>query len=234
MIVVGVMDWQAGGLVHARGGVRAHYAPLNTEPLALADSWRNRFGLHTLYFADLDAIAGQEPTWSTYDRLCAAGFHLWVDAGVRDEIDRARHSGPWRVVLGLETLRDWNALRPGDVFSLDLRAGRPLGLWGDNPLAITERAVSAGATDVILLDLARVGGGQGSGTEPLGEVLARQFPRVRFYLGGGIRDRCEAERLIARGLHGVLVASALHDGTWKDTTTPPNAGPHGHRHPSAE
>jgi phosphoribosylformimino-5-aminoimidazole carboxamide ribotide isomerase len=102
-------------------------------------------------------------------------------------------------------------------------------------VAIVERAVRAGVSDVILLDLARVGGGQGSGTETLGETLARQFPEVRFHLGGGIRDRAEAERLTSRGLHGVLVASALHAGTWETRpTTLPIAEPHHDRPSMAE
>jgi phosphoribosylformimino-5-aminoimidazole carboxamide ribotide isomerase len=235
MIVVGVLDWQGGKLVRAQGGDRARYPALGLDPLRLAEAWRQRYGLHTLYFADLDAIAGKEPTWTTYEQLSRAGFHLWVDAGVREPIDRVRHGGAWRVVVGLETLRDWDALRPGDVFSLDLRAGHPLGVWGDDPVAIAQRAVNAAVSDILLLDLARVGNGTGSGTEALGATLARQFPRVRFYIGGGIPHRAEAERLATQGVRGVLVASALHAGTWDDPSTFLPAGkPSSGRPPTAE
>ncbi|MFQ3651491.1 MAG: HisA/HisF-related TIM barrel protein [Gemmataceae bacterium] len=215
MIVVGVMDWQGGRLVQARGGNRSAYAPLGVDPLDLAQHWRERFGLHTLYFADLDAIAGHEPHWAIYERLCKAGVELWVDAGVRTWADRERHRGPWRVIVGLETLRDWQALLPGDLFSLDLRHGHPLGDWGDEPFALVQRAVDAGVHEIILLDLARVGSGSGSGTESLGAALRARFPQLHLFAAGGIRTRAEALHLQTLGFHGVLVASALHAGTWE-------------------
>jgi len=217
MNVVGVMDWQGGQLVWARGGERSRYAPLGLAPLELAQHWQQRYGVRCFYFADLDAIAGQEPAWAIYEQLPQAGFELWVDAGLRSASDRARHHGPWRVIVGLETLREWQAMRPGDLFSLDLRAGQPLGLGGDDPLALVTRAVEIGIREVILLDLARVGSGQGCGTATLGESLGRRFPEVRFYAGGGIRHQTEAQQLLKSGFHGVLVGSALHEGSWEDS-----------------
>jgi phosphoribosylformimino-5-aminoimidazole carboxamide ribotide isomerase len=101
------------------------------------------------------------------------------------------------------------------TFSLDLRDGRPLGdctTWKTNdPLLIAERAIAAGIRRIIVLDLARVGTNDGTGTDALARVLIHRFADVGIYIGGGVRDKDDLNRLEALGVAGVLVSSALHD-----------------------
>jgi len=42
--------------------------------------------------------------------------------------------------------------------------------------------------------------------------LAQAYPDVTCYAGGGVRNGADLRRMKAAGLHGALVASALHDG----------------------
>jgi phosphoribosylformimino-5-aminoimidazole carboxamide ribotide isomerase len=224
-----VLDILGGIVVRAIAGRRSEYRPLvsqltdSTEPLAVVEAIRANFGWSEFYVADLDAITecGVAVDRLLVDRFHAAGFRLWLDAGVRESADaeRLREWSIERVVCGLETLRDlatWRGIvmRLGPeraVFSLDLRDGRPL-RGGTDALAIADRIVADGCRQLIVLDLAHVGSGGGPGTETICTELLRRHPGLAIYAGGGIRGRDNVERLKAIGVAGVLVASALHDG----------------------
>jgi phosphoribosylformimino-5-aminoimidazole carboxamide ribotide isomerase len=226
------MDLLKGEVVRGVAGRRHEYRPVvsrltpSAEPLAVARAFRDHFGLTELYLADLDAIAGAPAALATYDALHADGFRLWVDAGIR----RAADARPLAeedvdgIVAGLETLHSPADLRAlcaeyGSeriIFSLDLKAGVPLGevaAWqATDAEALAEQAVSCGVRRLTVLDLARVGVGAGLGTEALCERLAQSYPQVEVIAGGGVRDAADLRRLKGYGVRGVLVASALHDG----------------------
>ena len=70
-----------------------------------------------------------------------------------------------------------------------------------------------GVRALIVLDLARVGTGTGTGTEPLLRAIRDEFPGVDLIAGGGVRTWADVDRLSEAGASGVLVASAIHDGT---------------------
>ena len=97
-----------------------HYQPVRSilhatsDPLELARAVRETLGLRTLYLADLDAIAGNAPDVALYENLISIGFHLIVDAGLRN-----LRSALWlldldpessTIVAGLETLDGPDAL----------------------------------------------------------------------------------------------------------------------------
>ena len=232
MQIIPVIDLKHGLVVRGVGGRRQEYRPIQSrvtescQPLDVARAFRGQFGFGKLYVADLDAIGGAAPAWSIYDALLADRFELMVDAGVRDQltaIDLARF-GLQRVVAGLETLagpvvlRDiLGALGTGPVvFSLDLKNGQPLGNreeWdhADAP-GIADEAVSCGVREMIVLDLAAVGSGSGTGTEELCRRLRDRHPQLRLITGGGLRSIDDVQRQQALGVSAVLIASALHDG----------------------
>lgn len=230
MQVVGVIDLQGGVVVRGVGGRRAEYRPIvsrlcaTANPLAVARAFRDRFGLAECYLADLDAIGGAAPAWAVYDALRRDGFRLWVDAGVRD-VERGLTLGDAvdRVVVGLETVNGPQvvatlAQRLGEqmAFSLDLHDGRPMGDgsgWrAADAKGIAVEVVRLGVRRLIVLDLARIGGGGGTGTETLCADLSAQFPHLHVTAGGGVRVRGDLLRLRDAGVSAVLVASALHDG----------------------
>jgi phosphoribosylformimino-5-aminoimidazole carboxamide ribotide isomerase len=211
----------------------------SAEPLAVARAFRTQFGFGEFYLADLDAIQDGQPAFEVYDRLQDDGFRLWIDAGIRtcqdDALASLRKSAAAGIIVGLESVAGPADLReivetagvPRTIFSLDLKAGRPLGrtdLWHtDDPWRIAEHAVEVlGLRRLIVLDLARVGGGDGVGTEELSMRLKRAYPDVELTVGGGVRGLDDVGQLHAMGADCVLVASALHDGR----ITPEEARPY--------
>jgi phosphoribosylformimino-5-aminoimidazole carboxamide ribotide isomerase len=231
MRILPVLDVQGGRVVRGVGGRRQEYRPVvsrltpSCRPVDVAEAFRDHFGLSELYVADLDAIGGAAPELALYAALRSRDFRLWVDAGVRTAATAGpvAAAGVEGVVAGLETLAGPEVLAElcrdlGErvVFSLDLRDGVPLGDvsgWGcaDAP-SLAARAVAAGVRRLIVLDLARVGEGGGTGTEDLCRRLAGTYPGVDVIAGGGVRGLADLERLRQCGAAGVLVASALHDG----------------------
>lgn len=220
-----------GDVVRGVGGRRQEYRPIvsrltpSSRPLDVALAIREHFGIGECYLADLDAIAGGEPVWPIYTILRDAGFRLWIDAGVR-RVTQACHladAGVESIVVGLETVEGPRQLADiahtlGErmVFSLDLRQGEPLGnrdLWGGRDAeSIAVEAVRCGVRRLLVLDLARVGLGGGTGTRNLCARLSAAFPNVEISAGGGVRNRSDLEELIAYGARIALTASALHDG----------------------
>ena len=70
---------------------------------------------------------------------------------------------------------------------------------------------SSGWQEVILLDLERVGGGEGVETSLAADVR-RKLPDLHLLLGGGLADPEELIALKTLGVAGVLIASAFHRG----------------------
>ncbi len=232
MRIIPVLDLMGGVVVRGVGGRRREYRPVVSQlttscaPLDVARAFADHFGLTELYLADLDAIGGARPAWAACDALHAGGFRLWVDAGVRGPEDARAlaRAGVATVVVGLETVAGPDALGEAvcelgarTVFSLDLRDGTPLGAgtgWGaTDALSIAARAVGLGVRRLLVLDLARVGGGAGTGTDALCARLAAAYPQVEVSAGGGVRGGADLRRLRESGVRAALVASALHDGT---------------------
>ncbi len=238
MRVIGVLDLRGGRAVHARRGVRAAYAPvaaaagsrIDGDALALARTYRDVLGVRELYAADLDAIEGGEAQHALWGELAALGLPLWLDAGVADAAaaQAARATGAAHVVVGLETLRGPGALSAicaavgaeRVAFSLDLRAGVPmlapafaarLAPAAATPAALAAWAAESGVGAVIVIDLARVGSGEGVDLALVRNVR-RAAADVRLLAGGGVRGPDDIARLADAGCDAALVASALHDG----------------------
>lgn len=236
MRVIPVLDLRGGIAVHARGGERRHYAAVRSQLLdstvhvdgdviALAHAGRTVTGDSAIYVADLDAITGGPVQWTCLAALAASGADLWADAGVNG-VERARHVAALpssRVIVGLETLRAAEVLSEiaSDIgedrlaFSLDLRAGVPVStvpaFAAMSPTALAGMAVAAGASTVIMLDLARVGSGAGLDLALIRSLRAA-LPGVELVVGGGVESGADLAAVAAEGVQGVLVASALHDG----------------------
>ena len=80
-----------------------------------------------------------------------------------------------------------------------------------HPEGIAARAVNAGASTVIVIDLARVGTRSGPDLALLAGVR-KAIPGVTLIAGGGVRGPDDLSRLAESGCNGVLLASSLHDG----------------------
>lgn len=229
--VIPVMDLKAGQAVHALRGQRHTYAPVQSvlapsaEPVALGRALVDRLGARECYVADLDAITGVGDHGSVIPALAGLGLDVWLDAGITTAADagRVRGWGAARVIVGTETLRDPRELgsivralgtSPG-VLSLDLRDGRLLGGSPEivrlAPEEIMAIAWGAGIRTFIVLDLARVGSGEGPRLEAA-RAIRRGFPQAEVLIGGGVRDQGDLALLADEGFDGALVATALHRG----------------------
>jgi phosphoribosylformimino-5-aminoimidazole carboxamide ribotide isomerase len=210
------------------------------DPEALARAYVDDLGLRELYIADLDAIAAEGSggtSVSAEDRAAAHARHapviaavarlapLWLDAGVSSVASAtgALERGAARIVVGLETLDSFASLaaismRLGPervVFSADLVDGHLLAprLAGARPPldVVAKEAVQAGVGAIVVLDLARVGGGNGPDVAAVRRMRAA-VETCRLFAGGGVRDADDLQRLADAGCEGALVATALHEG----------------------
>jgi phosphoribosylformimino-5-aminoimidazole carboxamide ribotide isomerase len=231
MQIIPVLDVLGGQVVRGIAGRRQEYRPIRSSlttssaPLDVARAYRDAFGLEECYLADLDALGGAEPSSALYIALVAAGFRLWVDAGLRDarQAQDLAGAGVAGIVAGLETWGDpaelsMAAAHLGErlLFSLDLAEGRPLGAGAEwpiaDPVAIALEATQRGVSRVLVLELSRVGTHAGTGTEALCAEIIQRAPGVEVWAGGGVRGLEDLQRLRDAGVARVLVASALHDG----------------------
>ena len=231
MQIVPVLDLMHGEVVRGVGGRRREYRPIvsrltaSSRPLDVADALASHFGFGEFYVADLDAIGGGEPAWPLYAALRQRRFRLWVDAGVRQMTHACQlaDAGIESIVAGLETVTGPAELATmaqafGErlVFSLDLHQGQPLGdgdAWhSQDAEGIAAQAVRLGVRRLLVLDLARVGSGSGTGTRDLCARLCANYPQLSVSAGGGVRHRGDLDELRTCGVQAALAASALHDG----------------------
>jgi uncharacterized protein related to proFAR isomerase len=224
MQVIPVVDIRGGLVVRATGGDRAAYQPIATplavgsDPVAVVHGLLQLFPFGQLYVADLDGIAGTPPDRATILRLTATfpDLQLWVDNGAGGPEDARGLLARERVtaVIGSETWREPERLAelaaafPGRLaLSLDFRGEAFLG-----PAALLAQP-ETWPDRIIVMTLARVGGGQGPDLARLARIAALAGPHRKVYAAGGVRDANDLFALRAAGAAGALVATALHAGT---------------------
>jgi phosphoribosylformimino-5-aminoimidazole carboxamide ribotide isomerase len=244
--IIPVLDVMHGQVVRAAGGVREKYQPIacpftsSRKPYDVASALLQLSGANELYVADLDAITGQGSVSRAVQTLLeACRVPTWLDAGIGrnlvvSDLPVLPHVRP---VIGSETCGTpevlLNALDEAGsrsvALSIDMKGGRLLGhspAWREQGVFsdadVLEMAAVAvkqmGVGTLILIDLADVGAKAGpSGTEYWCRKIAARMPGVDLIAGGGVRNWDDVDRLGEAGATGVLVASALHDGTLKAT-----------------
>jgi phosphoribosylformimino-5-aminoimidazole carboxamide ribotide isomerase len=228
--IIPVIDVLGGRVVHAIRGRRKEYQPLksilcaSTDPVDVAAALK-ALGFSELYVADLDAITRGQANFSIFKNIAdKTGLELMVDAGI-DTLKKAEsvlESHVSKVIIGTETLPSASLVAEAIglfgsekiMVSLDLMGDRvisgfELGALKD-PVALLREFQEAGVSQVIVLDLARVGSGEGVNVPFLREVLRNI--KANVYVGGGVRDVKDLVELKGVGVFGVLVATALHSG----------------------
>ncbi len=236
MNIIPVVDIWRGVAVHARRGERTRYRPIEShllqgarpDPVALVRAYRTSLGSACVYVADLDAISGDGENLDIIAEMAASEpkVELLVDAGIRS-VDGARaliRSGASKVILASESLASLDEasgpladIGPHKaVFSIDLRDRRVVWREGSteslDPYEVVVRLEQLGFLDAVLLEIERIGTGSGADATFV-DRMHRAGPGVRLIVGGGIRTAEEIRRLTRAGASGVLVATALHDGT---------------------
>jgi phosphoribosylformimino-5-aminoimidazole carboxamide ribotide isomerase len=220
MDVIPVIDLKNGQVVHAHGGRRDAYRPIQTPlsptsaPAEVAAGLLRLAPFEKLYIADLDAIEGRAPNDSSIETIArgAPGVELWVDNGIADAAAARAwlQRCPHHLVIGsesqsgpetIQSLRD--AARV--LLSLDFR-----GEVFQGPAALLDDAASW-PVQVIVMTLARVGEASGPDIDRVAEIVSKAQGR-RVFGAGGVRHGADLDALAAAGAAGVLVATALHTG----------------------
>jgi phosphoribosylformimino-5-aminoimidazole carboxamide ribotide isomerase len=220
MDVIPVIDLKAGSVVHARGGRRDAYRPIETRlsassaPADVVTGLLRHAPFRHLYIADLDAIERRGHHDAVLRRLAhiAPALELWIDNGAATpesvEVWLDRNAGC--LVIGSESQHDAALLRrvrahPRVLLSLDFRGDAFQG-----PDAILHD-MSLWPRRVIVMTLARVGAAAGPDLDLLRAVIARAVDR-QVFAAGGVRHAADLRALAASAAAGVLVATALHTG----------------------
>ena len=232
MQIVGVIDILNGLAVHAKCGERSAYAPVKSvlsndaNPISIANAYRS-YGIRNGYIADLNGILHGKILWQKLEQIAKINIDWIVDVGVTDfeVLIRIAMLG-MTPILATESLREQSELAKQTQFcvenhipfvcSLDLKGSMPLPsgfVAGRSSFELLQQMLDNNANHILLLDLLRVGSQSGVGTQPLVSWLRFHAPEVRVLVGGGIRSIDDIRELEALGVHAVLVATALHDGS---------------------
>jgi HisA/HisF family protein len=221
-IIIPVLDLKRGHVVRARAGDRENYFPI-VSPLAAGSLPQEVLAgllgvapFRSLYVADLDAITGEGDHRVALGLLAhqAPQLEIWVDGGYATaEAGRGMRLPCVVPVFGSESLRGSEELAAaresfgenGFVLSLDYRGGRFMG-----PPEV-EQSVELWPSRIILMTLDRVGADLGPDIDALLALTRRAGSRAIF-AAGGVRGEHDLEALVAHGVAGALVATALHDG----------------------
>jgi phosphoribosylformimino-5-aminoimidazole carboxamide ribotide isomerase len=153
-------------------------------------------------------------------------LELLVDVGIRSvgQAELLLDRGVKKVIIASESLacldtasRLLAVLGTGRaLFSIDLKDRAVI--WRDpstessDPCVVAMRLQSLGFCEAIFLKMDRIGTGGGADVELLSRATAAA-PGMRFIVGGGIASATELMLLQRAGASGVLLATALHDGT---------------------
>lgn len=232
--MIPVIDLLDGQAVHAIKGERHNYRPVKSvlcdtsDPMMIAGAFRDILGLNEIYIADLNSIQGTRLASHHHSIAALArgeNLDIILDAGISGIEDAAAYMdlGVQKVVIGAETLREFDTLQklPAAidcnhlVFSLDTRAGKILSpcseLAAMSPIEALNHLQSSGWTEVIILDLSRIGSEEGI-DRTIVQAAQAKFPDLHLLVGGGLANPEQLVELKNAGVAGVLVATALHRG----------------------
>ncbi len=222
MQIIPVIDLLNGTVVHARKGERHRYQAIqsllthSSKPLDIVAALLEYFPFRQLYIADLDAIQKHNDTDNNFHVIEAItkrypNLKLWIDAGISNnkELDLWSNINA-SMILGTEnfsTMQEYltvkESIKTQCILSLDFM---PHGYQG--PIELIE-ATSHWPKDVIMMSLSHVGSGLGINTELLNK-FKHHTGKTNLYAAGGVRTIDDLNFLKQQGIHGALIATALH------------------------
>jgi phosphoribosylformimino-5-aminoimidazole carboxamide ribotide isomerase len=230
--VIPVLDILNSEAVHAVKGERARYNSLksklfkSSDPVEILKVLKHAYKFNEFYVADLDAITRKKPNFELLaDLLKIPAIHLLVDPGIVDAKDIQQFSRYEikKLIIGLETIQSLGVVekaldllgKKNLIISIDMYKGEILtkaeGLTNRSSLEIVKTIDSMGIEELILLDLFRVG--QKIGGIPQHYLEIQDSFNGSIYVGGGIKDYKDILNYKKNNFAGILIATALYDGT---------------------
>jgi phosphoribosylformimino-5-aminoimidazole carboxamide ribotide isomerase len=232
--IIPVIDILNCKAVHAKKGERTKYRPLESyifetpDPIEIITNLKQKFNFNEFYIADLDSIINKTPNIQILEGLLEIpNIEIILDPGVVDITDIILFSELKikSLILGLETIKSFNIIRQSlqvlnqnsIIISIDLYQGQVLSQSRDikkyTLVDLVRKIESFGIKNIILLDLFRVG--QKIGGIPPTYVKILQNFNGNIFVGGGIKNTKDILDYREQNFSGVLIATALYDGTIK-------------------
>jgi phosphoribosylformimino-5-aminoimidazole carboxamide ribotide isomerase len=214
MQIIPVIDLLNGVVVHAKQGVRQHYQPIqslltrSSKPLDIVAALLAVYPFSQLYIADLNAI---QKLGDNFNVICIIAqkfphLKLWIDAGINSTPLNTDSS----VILGSESfsalenfLAYKNQQKDNFILSLDFM---PNGYLGPADLI---KSSQYWPKNVIVMSLKDVGANQGINMDLMQKMVGMAAEK-NIYAAGGIRHAEDLTALKEIGVHGTLIATALH------------------------
>jgi len=230
--IIPVIDILNSEAVHAVKGERKNYKPLksvlinSSDPLAIIKKINHKYLIKEVYIADLDAILRRKPNFSLLIKILKLPeIKIMIDPGIISTKNILEYSiyGLDSLILGLETIKNLGVISDcleiigpqKTIVSIDMYKEviqtNVKEIKKQHPIEIIKKVDELGVKKIILLDLYKIGQKIG-GIPPLYQEVREKF-NGQIIVGGGIRDVRDIELYKQENFSGVLIGTALYDGT---------------------
>lgn len=230
--IIPVIDILNSRAVHAIKGDRENYKPLKsglfetTDPTNIIKTLNKKYNFNEFYIADLDSILKKKLNIQILKQIGnIENVKIIIDPGIvtPKEIKNFTQINFRALILGLETIENLKTINKSIEFlginkvivSIDMYKGKILSNakeFKNYPmLNVIEKIEMLGVKTLILLDLFRVGLKLGGVPQLYIDIL--QNFNGDIYVGGGIKNLNDILQYKDEGFSGVLIATALYDGT---------------------
>ena len=230
--IIPVIDILNSRAVHAIKGDRENYKPLKsglfetTDPTNIIKTLNKKYNFNEFYIADLDSILKKKLNIQILKQIGnIENVKIIIDPGIvtPKEIKNFTQINFRALILGLETIKNLKTINKSIEFlginkvivSIDMYKGKILSNakeFKNYPmLNVIEKIEMLGVKTLILLDLFRVGLKLGGVPQLYIDIL--QNFNGDIYVGGGIKNLNDILQYKEEGFSGVLIATALYDGT---------------------
>jgi len=230
--IIPVIDILNSKAVHAVKGKRTKYEVLKSHlfhspnPVEIIREIKNKLKFYEFYIADLDSIINNTPNFQILREILEiSDAEIILDPGIVNlkDIHKFNRYRIKSLILGLETLKSFKVINQSlqilsqnnIIISIDMYKGRIISKAKDirkqNLLDLIKKIESLDIKNILLLDLFRVGQKIG-GIPPLFIEILNNF-NGNVLVGGGIKDFKDILDYKEQNFFGVLIATALYDGT---------------------
>lgn len=215
MQIIPVIDLKDGQVVHAVGGHRALYQPIDrvsritqhSDLQSVIAAFDALIAFDCCYIADLNAISGNGNHQIQIEALAnrRADLTIWLDDGQIWPCRPHRHANVLRVIGSESQITPITPVDADCILSLDYKNAQPAG----HPSWFSQS--DCWPSQVVAMTLNRVGSDSGPDYAKLTQLI-EAHPNQRWIAAGGVRDHSDLEQLTEIGITAALVATALHNG----------------------
>ena len=214
-------------------GERKKYFPIksskilnDSNPIEMAKKFKELGEFEELYIADLDAIQGLNRNLDYINVIVQNNNQkVMVDAGISNlsDINNLKKINIDKFIIGTETLKSLQELKDIiDIFgnekiilSIDLFNNRLMTkneeLKDLKLKNFLNKIMKLDIQEIIFLELTQVGAKTGVNASLI--KLMRKYLNCKLITGGGVKTISDLMSMQELGIDGVLVATALHEGT---------------------